>query len=143
MYKRLLMPTDGSACSLAAIREGLEVAKTLGAEVTFLYVLENPTGLWMAPESGAYIQELTQDLRKVGQAALEEAEKLAKEAGVASSGKLREGNVTATILDEAKNYDLLVMGTHGRTGLDKLLLGSVTEGVLHRTDKPVLVVRSR
>lgn len=143
MYKRLLMPTDGSACSLAAIREGLEVAKVLGAEVTFLYVLENPTGLWMAPETGAYIQELAQDLRKVGQAALDEAEKLAKEAGVASSGKLREGNVTATILDEAKNYDLLVMGTHGRTGLDKLLLGSVTEGVLHRTDKPVLVVRSR
>jgi nucleotide-binding universal stress UspA family protein len=143
MYKRLLMPTDGSACSLAAIREGLEVAKILGAEVTFLYVLENPTSLWMAPESGAYLQELIQDLRKVGQSALEEAEKLAKEAGVASSGKLREGNVTATILDEAKHYDLLVMGTHGRTGLDKLLLGSVTEGVLHRTDKPVLVVRSR
>lgn len=143
MYKRLLMPTDGSACSLVAIREGLEVAKTLGAEVTFLYVLENPTGLWMAPESGAYIQELAQDLRKVGQTALDEAQKLAQEAGVASSGKLREGHVIATIVDEAKNYDLLVMGTHGRTGLDKLLLGSVTEGVLHRTNKPVLVVRSR
>jgi nucleotide-binding universal stress UspA family protein len=143
MYKRLLMPTDGSACSLTAIREGLEVARTLGAEVTFLYVLENPTGLWMAPESGAYIQELAQDLRKVGQTALDEAEKLAREAGVPSSGKLREGHVIATIVDEAKNYDLLVMGTHGRTGLDKLLLGSVTEGVLHRINKPVLVVRSR
>ena len=47
------------------------------------------------------------------------------------------------LVEAAKEYDLLVMGTHGRTGLDRLLLGSVTEGVLHRTSVPVLVVRCR
>lgn len=56
---------------------------------------------------------------------------------------MKEGVPVPTIVEAAKGFDLLVMGTHGRTGLDKLLLGSVTEGVLHRVGIPVLVVRCR
>ncbi|MCL4454840.1 MAG: universal stress protein [Deinococcus sp.] len=144
MYKKLLMPTDGSECSFSAIKEGLEVAKALGAEVNFLYVVENPSSyIWMSPESIPYGMDLLADLQKAGKEALDRASKMAAEAGVKANTLLKEGQPIPAILEEAKNHDALVMGTHGRAGLDKLLLGSVTEGVLHRTNKPVLVVRSK
>jgi len=144
MYKKILMPTDGSNCSQAAIREGLEVAKHMGARVTFLYVVENiSSSLWISPESVPYGLELIEDLKRVGSEALSKASELAQAAGVEAEGKLVEARPVEAILAEAKNHDLVVMGTHGRSGLDRFLLGSVTEAVLHRSEKPVLVLRCR
>jgi nucleotide-binding universal stress UspA family protein len=54
-----------------------------------------------------------------------------------------EARPVEAILNEAKNHDLIVMGTHGRSGLDRFMLGSVTEAVLHRSDRPVLVLRCK
>lgn len=140
MYKKILMPTDGSNCSQTAIREGLEVAKEMGARVTFLYALENiSSSLWISPESVPYGVELIEDLKRVGSEAL----KLAQAAGVEAETKLVEARPVEAILSEAKNHDLIVMGTHGRSGLDRFMLGSVTETVLHRSDKPVLVLRCK
>lgn len=144
MYKRILMPTDGSAASANAIREGLEVAKSMGAEVTFLYAIENlNSALWISPESVPYGIELMEDLKKVGNEALNKAVYLAQTAGVSAQSKLLEIRPVDAILQEAKNYDMVVMGTHGRSGLDRFMLGSVTEAVLHRCEKPVLVLRSK
>ena len=144
MYQKILMPTDGSPCSLQALEHGLDLAKTLGAKVHFLYVLENPAqAIWIAPESVPDGMELLEDLRKAGEEAIKKALDLARAKGVEATGEVKEGVPIPTIVEAAKEYDLLVMGTHGRTGLDRLLLGSVTEGVLHRTSVPVLVVRCR
>jgi len=144
MYKTILMPTDGSPCSLQALEHGLSLAKALGAKVHFLYVLENPAqAIWIAPESVPYGLELLEDLKKAGEEAIAKALNLAQEKGVEATGEVKEGVPVPTIVEAAKGFDLLVMGTHGRTGLDKLLLGSVTEGVLHRVGIPVLVVRCR
>ncbi|WP_337868618.1 universal stress protein [Meiothermus sp.] len=144
MYKKILMPTDGSACSQKAITEGLEVAKRMGASVTFLYAVENiSSSLWISPESVPYGLELIEDLKRVGNEALSKASALAQEAGVEAETKLVEARPVEAILAEAKNHDLIVMGTHGRSGLDRFMLGSVTEAVLHRSDKPVLVLRSK
>jgi nucleotide-binding universal stress UspA family protein len=144
MYKTILMPTDGSPCSFQALEHGLGLAKALGAKVHFLYVLENPAqAIWIAPESVPYGLELLEDLKKAGEEAIRKALALAQEKGVEATGEVREGTPIPTIVEAAKGFDLLVMGTHGRTGLDKLLLGSVTEGVLHRVSVPVLVVRCR
>ncbi len=144
MYKKILMPTDGSACSQKAITEGLEVAKSMGASVTFLYAVENISStLWISPESVPYGLELIEDLKRVGNEALSKAAELAQAAGVAAETKLVEAKPVDAILAEAKNHDLIVMGTHGRSGLDRFMLGSVTEAVLHRSDKPVLVLRSK
>lgn len=144
MYKSILMPTDGSPCSFQALEHGLGLAKALGARVHFLYVLENPAqAIWIAPESVPYGLELLEDLRKAGEEAIAKALFLAQERGVEATGEVKEGVPVPTIVEAAKGFDLLVMGTHGRTGLDKLLLGSVTEGVLHRVGVPVLVVRCR
>jgi len=144
MYKTILMPTDGSVCSQKAITEGLEVAKNMDAGVTFLYVVENmSSAMWISPESVPYGVELMEDLKKVGREALEKASQMAKAVGVNAQTKLAEGRPIDTILQEAKNYDLVVMGTHGRSGLDRWMLGSVTDAVLHRAGKPILVVRSK
>lgn len=144
MYKSILMPTDGSPCSLQTLEHGLSLAKALSAKVHFLYVLENPAqAIWIAPESVPYGLELLEDLKKAGEEAIAKALSLAQEKGVEATGEVKEGVPVPTIVEAAKGFDLLVMGTHGRTGLDKLLLGSVTEGVLHRVGVPVLVVRCR
>ncbi len=144
MYKKILMPTDGSACSQKAITEGLEVARSMGASVTFLYAVENISStLWISPESVPYGLELIEDLKRVGSEALSKASDLAQAAGVEAETKLVEARPVEAILAEAKNHDLIVMGTHGRSGLDRFMLGSVTEAVLHRSDKPVLVLRSK
>ncbi|MDX2004527.1 MAG: universal stress protein [Meiothermus sp.] len=144
MYKTILMPTDGSECSQKAIQQGLEVAKNLGATVRFVYALENPTSaMWISPESLPYGMELLEDLKKVGQQAVDKAVQMAAEAGVGAEARLVEGRPVDVILEAAKDADLIVMGTHGRSGLDRFMLGSVTESVLHKASKPVLVMRSR
>ncbi|WP_027882453.1 universal stress protein [Meiothermus rufus] len=144
MYKKILMPTDGSACSQKAIAEGLELARHMGASVTFLYAVENiSSSLWISPESVPYGLELIEDLKRVGSEALSKARDLAKTAGVEAQTKLVEARPVEAILAEAKEHDLIVMGTHGRSGLDRFMLGSVTEAVLHRSDKPVLVLRCK
>lgn len=144
MYAKILLPTDGSEASLAALREGLELAKTLGAQVTFLYALEDPSpALWAAPETVSSYQALMDELRKSGQEALDRAAQLAQQAGVPAQIKLVEAHPASAILEEAQHHDLIVMGTHGRRGLDRVLLGSVTEEVLHKSNKPVLVIRQR
>ncbi|GGN00578.1 universal stress protein [Thermus composti] len=144
MYKRLLLPTDGSEAAERALAEGLRLAKALGAEVAFLYALE-PLGprLLLGPESLPYHQALLEDLRQEGIKALNRATRMAEEAGVAFEAHLVEGRAAEAILKEAERHDLIVMGTHGRTGLDRLLLGSVAQEVVRKSPKPVLVVPYR
>jgi nucleotide-binding universal stress UspA family protein len=116
----------------------------MGASVTFLYAVENISAtLWISPESVPYGLELIEDLKRVGNEALSKALELAQAAGVEAETKLVEARPVEAILAEAKNHDLIVMGTHGRSGLDRFMLGSVTEAVLHRSDKPVLVLRCK
>lgn len=139
MFERILMPTDGSEASLAAIQYGLGLAKQFQSQVSFLYVLDISLYAWGA--EGVYWPDLIKDLEGVAQEALTKAKALADKAGIASEGKLVQDHPTHAILEEAKNHDLTVMGTHGRGGIEKLLLGSVAQGVAQRTQYPLLVVR--
>lgn len=144
MYRSILLPTDGSEAAEAGVREGLRLAQALKAKVAFLYALE-PLGprLLLGPETLPYYRELLEDLREAGLAALDRATRLAEEMGVPFEAHLLEGLAAEVILREAEKHDLLVLGTHGRTGLDRLLLGSVAREVAHRSPKPVLLVPYR
>ncbi|MDM7324291.1 MAG: universal stress protein [Thermus sp.] len=144
MYRSLLLPTDGSQASESGVREGLRLAKALGAWVAFIYVLE-PLGprLLLGPETLPYYERLLEDMRKEGFLALEQAAHMAEELRVPFEAHLLEGRAAEVILKEAEKHDLVVMATHGRTGLDALLLGSVTQEVVRRSLKPVLVVPYR
>ncbi|MGC8967394.1 MAG: universal stress protein [Thermus sp.] len=144
MYRSILLPTDGSEAAEAGVREGLRLAQALKARVALLYALE-PLGpkLLLGPETLPYYRELLEDLRKAGLAALDRATRLAEEMGVPFEAHLLEGLAAEVILQEAAKHDLLVLGTHGRTGLDRLLLGSVAREVARRSPKPVLLVPYR
>jgi len=144
MYRSLLLPTDGSKAAETGLLEGLKLAKVLKASVAFLYALE-PLGprLLLGPETLPYYRELLEDLRREGLAALDRATRLAEELEVPFAAHLLEGRAAEVILEEAKKHDLIVMGTHGRTGLDRLLLGSVAQEVVRKSPKPVLLVPQR
>lgn len=144
MYQSILLPTDGSPAAEAGVQEGLRLAKALGAKVAFLYALE-PLGprLLLGPETLPYYQALVDDMRKEGLAALDRATRMAEEMGVGFEAHLLEGRAAEVILKEAGKHDLLVMATHGRTGLDAVLLGSVAQEVVRRSPKPILVVPHR
>lgn len=144
MYQQLLMPIDGSACSEHALMYGLDLAKTVGATVTFLYVVENPLNIYNMEHSLVYEPKFHQDLVRNGELALARAAERAREAGVTARVLLHETRIddpVPGILETEGAFDMVVIATHGRRGFDRLTLGSVTEKLLHRSDKPHLIVR--
>ena len=141
MYKHILMPTDGSKCSEEAIKQGLAFAKELGAEVTFLYAVEDP--VYEMARSAAYRKPFHDYLTEEAQASLKKAKLWADEAGVTATTQLVDHHHPVQAIHEAeKDYDLIVMGTHGRRGFNRFSFGSVAEGVLRRSEKPCLVFHS-
>lgn len=140
MYKRMLMPTDGSACSEQALKKGLALARQLGAEVTFLYALQDTT--LYTPTSAAYQPQVYEGLKATAQEALARAQVLAEEAGVPARAVLVENrHPVDAIHDAEQDADLVVMGTHGRQGFNRFRFGSVAEGALRRSQKPYLTFR--
>jgi nucleotide-binding universal stress UspA family protein len=141
VYKKILIPTDGSRCSEDAAHYGLKLAARLGAEVVVLHVLEPFTGTLVSPSSIPYYADLERDVQVAGRQALAKVEAGAQELGVSSHVQQRKGRATEVIVEVARDYDLIVMGSHGYGMLDRLLLGSVAISVLHKSPRPVLVVR--
>lgn len=143
MYKRILIPIDGSDCSKKAVLEGLQLAKDFDAQVTFLYVFEVPTSIAYAGlEKVSYHHSLIEDLRNFARATLEEAGKLAKESNVSYEAKFIDEDISPAnaILAEEAEHTLTIIGSHGRKGLNRVLLGSVTESVLRKSKIPHLVI---
>jgi nucleotide-binding universal stress UspA family protein len=145
MYKRILLPTDGSDASLRAIRHGVEFARTLGAEVLVL----TATPEFHTFTADAAMIELTLDEYEKSSAAqaarlLDEACAVARAAGVpCSSAHLMCDHPYEAIIRTAREQrcDLIVMASHGRRGIKGLLLGSETHKVLVHSAIPVMVYR--
>jgi nucleotide-binding universal stress UspA family protein len=105
--------------------------------------MQNPVVLYGMGDAVAYQDELYDDLRKQAEHILETAKKVVRQTGVEVHTLLFEGTRPAdVILQEENNHDLIVMGTHGRKGMSRWFMGSVTEGVLRRAQKPCLIVHS-
>ena len=143
MYQKILIPTDGSGSARKATRHALALARRLNAGVTFLHVLENPlvTG-YAAPEALPYSAQLYEDLKIAAQDVLAAAVEQAREAGVSADVLLVENRRPVDAVHDAEeDHDLVVMGTHGRRGMDRWMFGSVAEGALRRSRRPFLVIR--
>jgi nucleotide-binding universal stress UspA family protein len=147
MYKRILVPTDGSALSKKAVKSAVELAATVGAEVVALNVVPRyPTsyfegGITVSPNEVARVE---QQWAENGLALANEVGKAAEKAGVvAKAVTVRSDLVAEAILTAAKKHkcDLVVMASHGRRGIKRLLLGSETQHVLTHGNIPVLVLR--
>jgi len=139
-YKRILLPTDGSEYTKAAIAQGLDLAAMTGAEATALYVVDQTSFINFPMDST--VVSVHHLLEKEGKEAVDYVIKEGEARGVKVNVLVAEGSPAKKIVDEAKNHDLVVMGTLGRSGFPRLLLGSVAERVIRFAPCPVLVVRS-
>lgn len=139
-FNKILVPTDGSEYTKPAIKQAVELAKLTGAEIVALYVLDQ-TVLTNMPMDTA-VMNVYKTLEKEGQEAVDYVLDLAKAEGVKVSVSVKEGTPVKVILEESANYDIIVMGTLGRTGMSKLLMGSVAERVVRAASCPVMVVRA-
>lgn len=142
MYKKILVPLDGSALAERAIHHATEIAKGTGAEVILLQVV--PIPLARVPEAGQKEEETS--IREVAARAKAYLERVAArpiKEGVKTRVAILEGAADGAILGFAHNeeVDILVMSTHGRTGLSKALMGSVAEKVMLTTKRPVMLVK--
>jgi nucleotide-binding universal stress UspA family protein len=148
MYKHILVPTDGSKLSLAAAKSAAKLAKDLGARVTSLYVMA-PYVPAIDSEAVAFYpafsaKEYEKATRKSADAALAKVKAAICASHVPFEGVATIGsNPWSSIIDAAKanKCDLIVMASHGRRGLEALLLGSETQKVLTHSKVPVLVCR--
>jgi len=140
MYRHILIPTDGSQPAERGVAHGLTLAKSLGAKVSVIFVMEP-----FSEMTGRLLEAVARyaELRKEqATSELDRAAKAAKDAGVpcetiqVENSQPHQGIISAA---EDKGCDLIVMSSHGRSGLSMLLIGSVTNKVLTQAKTPVLV----
>ncbi|MBN1322403.1 MAG: universal stress protein [Methanotrichaceae archaeon] len=143
MYKRILIATDGSEKSNFAAKEGIDLAKALGADVVALYVLNEIVIASAVRQLGSDKKEVEAKLKAAGEKAVAEVKKLGEGAGVAVETMVRQGAPANVVIDVAstQKIECIVMGSHGESGVSKLLIGSVVQKVLYWATVPVLVVR--
>jgi nucleotide-binding universal stress UspA family protein len=137
---------DGGPSSELAIAQAVGLAKQLQAEVKVLFVVDDSELFF----EHAYIDpnEIVNGMISVGQKALATAARRFENAGVRCLTELAEkpvspGNISGTIVNHADQWpaDLIIMGTHGRRGMRRVIMGSVSEGVISKSTKPVLLIR--
>lgn len=143
-YQHILVPVDGSPTSLVAVEHAIEFAKALNSKITLVQVLTLDPYIAAEYLSSAQSNDLIERARQSILENLKVAEQKFTDAGITVDVQLLEGQVIQNELLKAVknlNIDLVIMGSHGRTGFKKLLLGSVTQNVLSEVHVPVLVVR--
>ncbi|MBV8047441.1 MAG: universal stress protein [Paludibacterium sp.] len=145
LYQRIFVPVDNSSPSDLALTEAVRLGKSLGATLILAHSVDT------TPQSHGRTElidnaGMTQPLVEAGRDLLQGAQTRARKEGVASEMLLVQSRgqpVPQALLKAARDAaaDVIVMGTHGRTGIMHLLLGSVAEGVLRQADLPILLVR--
>jgi len=148
MYRRILVPVDGSDASSLGLAQAVGLAKDQKAQLRILNVVDDlvMAPMMMEPTGTADLGYMLDSLRAAGAKALKAAAAAAKKSGARAEAvqvESRGRSVSEVILAEAKRSkcDLIVMGTHGRRGLNRLLLGSDAERVLRESPVPVLLSR--
>ncbi|MDS0239917.1 MULTISPECIES: universal stress protein [unclassified Haloferax] len=139
MYSEILVPTDGSKAAERAIDHALDIAETYDARIHALYVVD--TSIYTSLDAGADV--VIDALEREGDAATRHVREAADEVGIDVQAEVVTGTAYRSIRKYIDDHDidLVVMGTHGRTGLSHYLLGSVTERVVRTSPVPVLTIR--
>ena len=144
MFKHILVPVDGSPTSQLAVEKAIGLAKAFGSRVTAIFVIDpypfTGVGTDFAYGQAEYLNAATSEAN----AAIKATKSAFEGAGVAVETSVIEAHAAwrgVVQAAESVQADLIVMGSHGRSGLEKLVLGSVTQAVLSHTRLPVLVVR--
>lgn len=138
------MPVDGSDVSNHAAGEGFKLAAALGSGITLLYVVDTSVASIPEAESAFSNMELIrQTFKEQGEKLMGRLKASAREKGLEAGTLIAEGDVHDEIIRIAaeKQAELIIMGTHGRRGVGRLLLGSVAESVARRANCAVLLIR--
>lgn len=145
MFDKILMPTDGSDLSLAAAARAVELARLAAAPLLLVHVLEPYPYTGIGAASMAGLQEYLAKGHQEAAAAFDRVRELAEGSGVVIESAVLEGGSPAEQIVEAarsSGADQIVMASHGRTGVVRLVLGSVAGQVLELSKVPVLIVKS-
>ncbi|MDA8364063.1 MAG: universal stress protein [Gammaproteobacteria bacterium] len=148
MYKNILVPVDGSETADAALQEAIRLARSESTGLRIVHVVDSATGIWDSEFAPIDLNQIREAARSFARSILENAQRKARDGGVDAEVLLLEierpgQRVAKAIAEQASDWpaDIIVIGTHGRRGLDHLLLGSVAEGVMRLSPVPVLLVR--
>ena len=150
MFKRILVAVDGSSPSTAGLKSAMQLAKDQKARLVILHVLDDfmPAGSYEGVYVPAdYVNSYVRAIRESGEKVLDKAVSAARKNGVdvdPAMAHTRNRTVARAILDQAKksNADVIVLGTHGRRGFQRVLMGSDAEAVVREAAVPVLLVRA-
>jgi nucleotide-binding universal stress UspA family protein len=150
MYSRILVATDGSPTSERAIEQAARLAKDQKAQLRIVHVIEQSRLAFAAAGPVAVdLEGILDALRKSGQAALERGRTIAQQVGIQAETAIVgddaiDDRVAMVLASEAQRWkaDLIVLGTHGRRGINHLLMGSVAEAVARVAPAHVLLVRA-
>jgi nucleotide-binding universal stress UspA family protein len=139
VYDDILLPTDGSDAAAAAIPHAIDLADRHGARLHVLYVADTTEYSTVTFEGG-----ILDTLESEGRDVVDEVVASAEDRNLEAVGVVMQGGVFDTILEyvDQEDVDAVVMGTHGRSGLGRAVLGSVTERVVRHAEVPVLTVQS-
>ncbi|HVY22359.1 MAG TPA: universal stress protein [Steroidobacteraceae bacterium] len=147
MYQRILVPVDGSDVSANGLREAMRLARDQNARLRLIHVV-NELMIVASYEGTIYSNELIQTLRDSGQKVLDRAAEKVKAAGLQVETALLEahgGHAGDVIVKDAQEWpaDVIVLGTHGRRGMARLVMGSDAEQVVRQATMPVLLVKTQ
>jgi nucleotide-binding universal stress UspA family protein len=147
-YKRIFVPVDGSPTSNLGLKEAIRLAKSQRAQLQLVHVLDQRHLAAPVPEFGSYLENVLPELKKSGRRILDKAQAAVQKHGLKSTTVLIEtftAPAATPLVRQARKWraDLLVIGTHGRRGVSRLLLGSDAEQILRNSPVPVLLVRAK
>jgi len=147
MYKRILVALDGSDTSRLALESAVQLAKDLGSRLRIIHVVEEMAYAASYDSLAGYTVDVIEILRQNGAKLLQEGIALGKAAGVETDQQLYDTmgqRLAETVADAASEWqaDLIVVGTHGRHGMGRVVMGSGAEQIIRLAPVPVLVVRS-
>jgi len=147
MYRRILVPVDGSATSTRGLTEAIKLAKLTGARVKVVHVVDEISFASSMAAAGAYSGEVVDLLRESGAKVLQHAKSRVERNGLRADAELFDsfaGRVCDIVVDAARGWraDLIVLGTHGRRGVGRLMMGSDAELIVRSAPVPVLLVRA-
>ena len=146
MYKNILVPVDGSDTAERALREAIQLARSLSSRIQIVHVVNSTPWIAQGGSPDLIEQHVTQ-MRSTGESIVHEAKTAVRAASIEVDGRLIEalGERAGEYIVAAANdwpADLIVCGTHGRRGLKRLLVGGDAEYIVHHSRVPVLLVRA-
>jgi len=142
IFEKILIATDGSAKNQPAVKKGLELARETGSTVSVVYVIDE-TSITVSSLTEILTDEVYRELMEEGKNAIEQVNRIAE--GVQIKTHILFGSPAHVVTEFAvkNNVDLIVVGSQGKSGLERVLLGSVAESIIRMAECMVLVVKSK